>query len=148
MGSNPRGRLSGAAAQVHRQHTPRAERVCERRRRRRRTRNGKPRLYHGDQTDSQRSENDRSQEREDEGLRRPCSLAENWLTSGPSQIREELEEKRVTPPRSPARSEESNPAEVPAEGSRPEVIRRGGMDRYHLRSCISAPEKLKDYVCE
>ncbi|KAJ1113211.1 hypothetical protein NDU88_001466 [Pleurodeles waltl] len=98
--------------------------------------------------DRQGSENDKGQEREDEEFRRPGSPDKDWLTSGPSQIQKEPEEKKVTPPGSPAPSEESHPAEIPAEGSCPEVIRRRGMGKYSLRSRTSAPETLKDYVCE
>ncbi|KAJ1193454.1 hypothetical protein NDU88_002752 [Pleurodeles waltl] len=74
--------------------------------------------------DRQGSENDRSQEGEDEEFRIPGLSAENWLTSSPSQTREGLEARKVTPPGPPAQIEESQPAEVPAEEDSREVIRR------------------------
>ncbi|KAJ1102471.1 hypothetical protein NDU88_007517 [Pleurodeles waltl] len=75
--------------------------------------------------ESARSEEDRSQERENEGFKRACSPAGSWVTNGPLPTSDELEERRVASPRSPEWKEERTPAEMPAEGASQEVIRRG-----------------------
>ncbi|KAJ1133259.1 hypothetical protein NDU88_011556 [Pleurodeles waltl] len=66
--------------------------------------------------------------------------------SRPSRTREELGEREVTSPGPPGQIEESQPVEVTAEEDSREVIRRRGMGRYNLRSRLSPPERLKDYV--
>ncbi|KAJ1164756.1 hypothetical protein NDU88_005190 [Pleurodeles waltl] len=105
-------------------------------------------IYHGDHTDCQGSENDRSQEREDEDFRRPSSSTESRPKNSPISARDESGDREVAPTRVPTQVEENQPSEVPVEENGPEVIQRRGMGRYHLRSRISPPERLKDYVCE
>ncbi|KAJ1157420.1 hypothetical protein NDU88_010133 [Pleurodeles waltl] len=104
--------------------------------------------YHGDHTSCQRSENDRSKEREDKDFRRPGPSAENGLRNSPTRDRDEFGEREVAPTRVPTQIEENQPVEVPVEEDSREVIQRRGMGRYHLRSRLSPPERLKDYVCE
>ncbi|KAJ1141424.1 hypothetical protein NDU88_007757 [Pleurodeles waltl] len=104
--------------------------------------------YHGDHLDCQGSGNKRSQEREDEEFRRPGPSAENGLRSSPSRTQDEVGEREVAPLEVPAQTEENQRGEVPVEEDSREVIRRRGMGRYYLRSRLSPPERLKDYVCE
>ncbi|KAJ1164537.1 hypothetical protein NDU88_004974 [Pleurodeles waltl] len=88
-------------------------------------------LYHGKPLESERTE-------VNSGL---SSFDEGGLLNGPFQASGELDERDTTSLKVPERSEERITAEVPSA-----IIRRGGMDSYSLRPCISAPEKLKDYV--
>ncbi|KAJ1181165.1 hypothetical protein NDU88_006375 [Pleurodeles waltl] len=103
--------------------------------------------YYGDHPVCQRSENDRSHEREDEDFERP-GFTETGLKNSPTCTRDDFGEREVAPMGVPTQIEENQPVEVPVEEDSREVIQRRGRGRYHLRSRLSPPERLKDYVCE
>ncbi|KAJ1169031.1 hypothetical protein NDU88_000938 [Pleurodeles waltl] len=104
--------------------------------------------YYGDHPVYQRSGNDRSHEREDEDFERPGPFTGIELKNSPTCTRDDFRERAVAPMGVPTQIEENQPAEVPVEEDSREVIQRRGRGRYHLRSRISPPEWLKDYVCE
>ncbi|KAJ1134356.1 hypothetical protein NDU88_000808 [Pleurodeles waltl] len=104
--------------------------------------------YHGDHFIHQRSENDRSHEVEDEDLERPGFFLGSELKNSHTGNRDDVRVGELAPTGVTPQVEESPSAEVPVEKDSREVIPRRGEGRYHLRSRISPPERLKDYVCE
>ncbi|KAJ1175484.1 hypothetical protein NDU88_000772 [Pleurodeles waltl] len=104
--------------------------------------------YHGEHLFGQRSGKDRSREREDEDFERSDVFNESELKNSPTSTRDDCGEREVAPMRPPTQVEEDQPAEVHVEEDSQEVVQGRGRGRYHLRSRLSPPERLKDYVCE
>ncbi|KAJ1142689.1 hypothetical protein NDU88_009002 [Pleurodeles waltl] len=104
--------------------------------------------YHGEHPFCQRNRKDKSREREDEDFEGSDVFNESGLKNSPTPTRDDRREKEVAPMRAPTQIEEDQPAEVQVEEDSREVIQGRGRGRYYLRSRLSPPERLKDYVCE
>ncbi|KAJ1131150.1 hypothetical protein NDU88_009493 [Pleurodeles waltl] len=104
--------------------------------------------YHGDPVDHKESGNDSDHEEAECEFGRAGVTAEHCLERGTSQMEEGLAARKTTTPGSPVPNQEDVLAEAPTEGSNSEVTQRSGLGRYNLRSRLTLPERLKDYVCE
>ncbi|KAJ1167925.1 hypothetical protein NDU88_008310 [Pleurodeles waltl] len=104
--------------------------------------------YHGAPADHQESGNNSDHEEGECEFGRVGGTAEHWLASGNLQMGEGLAAQKTTTPGSPVPNQDDVPAEAPAEGSNSEATRRSGLGRYNLRSRLTLPERLRDYVCE
>ncbi|KAJ1183516.1 hypothetical protein NDU88_000334 [Pleurodeles waltl] len=104
--------------------------------------------YHGDHPIYQRSGNDRSHEGEDEDFERPGFFLGSELKNSHTGNQDDIREGEVAPTGVPTQAEEGQSAEVPVEEDSREETQRRGKGRYNLRSRISPPARMKDYVCE
>ncbi|KAJ1156247.1 hypothetical protein NDU88_008971 [Pleurodeles waltl] len=104
--------------------------------------------YHGDPVDHKESGNDSDHEEAEGEFGRAGVTAKHCLERGTSQMEECLAARKTTTPGSPVPNQEDVLAEAPTEGSNSEVTQRSGLGRYNLRSHLTLPERLKDYVCE
>ncbi|KAJ1098928.1 hypothetical protein NDU88_004035 [Pleurodeles waltl] len=87
-------------------------------------------LYHGERLESEGKEMAESHVRENEVVRRPSSHGEAWLPSCPSPASEEREGMDVALHREPDQDEETAHHNRYPEVTNPEIIPRGGTDRF------------------
>ncbi|KAJ1104964.1 hypothetical protein NDU88_002372 [Pleurodeles waltl] len=104
--------------------------------------------YHGDHFIHHRSESDRSHEVEDEDIERPGFFLGSELETSHTGNGEDVRVGDLAPTGVSTPVEESLSAEGLVEKDSRVVSQRRGEGRYYMRSRVSPPERLKDYVCE